>query len=403
MKYQDLLQLLNDPETLNRIRQELERRQTVLIEMALSGRIADATDRANILLYFRDGHLPGRPTAIEDVLKNFASSALSYAPIRRTLASRIGSNPTAESIGRALAAEFSDNRFLSDASWAPAEMTLLSIQTATRLGLTADMLGGKTLHSRILGVLHDGARKLEKFGDPGSAGFYEEAEKHLTNPDVAWQHLENFAAGVRQVGPALTADFMKNIGFHMFVKPDFHFLRQFPKLAEVDTAYSPRDSFILGWELAALLRIPAFVLDHTLYQWGRHGDKGTGTTTPEGRQDSIATKPQPAPAAQPVAVAPAGVTISSRVLDSLLQIPKWREECTKITVHRQEQLKKILAKYDHRSLPISHFTKQHLNDPKVRNADAYPAVCALLCGILERSGESLRLKPGIVLGERLLP
>jgi hypothetical protein len=211
--------------------------------------------------------------------------------------------------------------------------------------------------------------------------------------------LERCAANIRQVGPALTADFMKNIGFHMFVKPDFHFLREFPQLSGLETSFSPRDSFCLGWLLASALKMPAFVLDHTLYQWGRHGEMGK---EPSARKAASSPASEPPNLSTRTSSDVAGIASESeQILESLLRM--WRAESRRLTIHRQGQLQKILSKYDRVSLPISHFTKQHLRDPKLRNEDAYPAVKALLCDVLERTPDRLRLRQGIILGERDLP
>ncbi|HMV59260.1 MAG: hypothetical protein J5X22_23405 [Candidatus Accumulibacter sp.] len=274
MNIHHVFQLINTPDTLQRIATVLQHHQTALIQLAVAGRIADTTDRDNILRYFRDKQLPTRPTTIEEVMKNFASSALSYSVVRRSLGTHIGAIPTASSIAKALAAEFSDARFLDDAYWKPSAMKTLALDVAGKRGLTNAMLGEKTLHSRILGVLHDGAQQIAIASKNGLDAYYAAIEQQVSSPEKAWQMLEQFTKNkIRQVGPTLAMDFMKNIGFHMFVKPDVHFLQQLPTLTGLGTKFSPRDSFILGWWLASALKTPAFVLDHTLYQWGRHGGR----------------------------------------------------------------------------------------------------------------------------------
>ena len=274
MNIHHIFQLINTPDTLQRIAADLQHHQAALIKWAEAGQIADETDRNNILRYFRDKQLPTRPTTIEEIMKNFASSALSYSVVRRSLGAHIGAIPTASSIAKALAAEFSDARFLEHPFWKPAVMKVLALDVASKHGLTNAMLGEKTLHSRILGVLYDGAHQVEIASKNGLDAYYASIEMEVTSPEKAWQLLDKFTKNkIRQVGPTLAMDFMKNIGFHMFVKPDVHFLQQLPKLAGFDMKFSPRDSFTLGWWLASALKTPAFVLDHTLYQWGRHGER----------------------------------------------------------------------------------------------------------------------------------
>jgi hypothetical protein len=282
MKIYEVFQQLSRPQILQGIIDEIQRRQAVLIQLAEEDRIRDSTDRDNILRYLRDKQLPGRPHTIEEVMKNFASSALSYHIIRRSLGSHIGAIPTTLTIAKALALEFAETRFLDDTFWNPPSMEKLALDVARRHGLTNAMLGEKTLHSRILGVLHDGACRIEIETKNGLDAFYVAIEQHLTTPESAWNMLERFTADVRQVSAPLGADFMKNIGFHMFVKPDFHFLRRLPELTGLDTSYSPRNAFILGWLLAPKLKMCAFAFDHTLYQWGRHAEKRNAQPTRKG-------------------------------------------------------------------------------------------------------------------------
>ncbi|HSW40402.1 MAG TPA: hypothetical protein VLL97_13015 [Acidobacteriota bacterium] len=400
MIYAEYFRSLITPKILKRCADELHGFQKKLVQMAENNQILDPTDQNNILLYLRDGRLPGHPRTVAEVIKNFASSASSYSIIRRRLGAHVGAIPTASSIAAALAAEFSDNRFLDDSFWKPAFMKFLALDVARINRLTAEQLGRKTPKSRILGFLHDGAQKMDIALSNGLKAYYKDIEKHLTGPECAWKMLEIFAAGIRQVGPPLCADFMKNIGFHMFVKPDIHFLQQFPKLSGLNKRLSPRDSFCLGWLLASELKINAFVLDHTLYQWGRHGDKGK--TFSARRVKSIRTAVQRDQRTKRFSKV-GGDNSNSEHLDYLLNIKFWQEEPKTLTVHRQKQLIKILSKYDGESIPITHFTKEHRRSSKLRNEDAYPAVKALMCSILERTADSLRLKKGIVLGEKDFP
>ena len=56
------------------------------------------------------------------------------------------------------------------------------------------------------------------------------------------------------------ADYLKSIGFHMFVKPDCHFLNQLPKPSGLNVSFNARESFALGWQVAERLGMPAFTL-----------------------------------------------------------------------------------------------------------------------------------------------
>ncbi|GEM_PF-1248636 len=400
----------NDDELIARVRHDLDARKSDLIQKAAEGLIPDETDRQHIFKYLRDGELPRRPESVSDVLRNFVSSALSYATVRRVLAAHIGMNPTFQTIGAALSLEFNESRFDKEASWNLDEMATLAHEVAIKNGLQDSDLGQKTIHSRILGVLVDGSQQLSKVTADGLDDFYSDVKQNLASPEAAWAYVEGFSRNIRQVGPALTADFFKNIGFHVFVKPDFHFLRQFPTLTEVDLNLDPKESFISGWHLAVKLGMPAFVVDHILYQWGRHGQKtknkiqsrktpGTPTTVDSisrGHSTRADNSPGPIPS----------LPLTSefgRAFESFLKNAQWKEECYKLTVHRQKQLAAVLSKYGGKAIPLSHFDRSLTSDNARRNAEAYPIICALHAGILLRIEDRLELKSGILLGERILP
>ncbi|NLT67519.1 MAG: hypothetical protein GXX84_13035, partial [Acidobacteria bacterium] len=198
--------------------------------------IRDKADQENILRFLRDKQLPTHPATIEEVMKNFASSACAYHVLRDRLKSHIGAVPIASSIAEALACEFSEERFRNDDYWRPSTIRELALDLAKRDGLTHAMLSGsREADPRILRVLHDGASVIERRSKNGLAQYYSDIESRLTSPKNAWEMLRDFTAKICHMGEGLSADFMKNIGFHVFVKPDFHFLRQLPELAGVDT------------------------------------------------------------------------------------------------------------------------------------------------------------------------
>jgi hypothetical protein len=55
-----------------------------------------------------------------------------------------------------------------------------------------------------------------------------------------------------------------------------------------------------------------------------------------------------------------------------------------------------------KKIPFSHFTYEIFTNPSLRNSDAYPAVCAYLCGILREEDDGLIKPDGIKWGESVL-
>lgn len=81
---------------------------------------------------------------------------------------------------------------------------------------------------------------------------------------------------------------------------------------------------------------------------------------------------------------------------------KWRDECIKLTIHRQEQLKEIYDLYGGNKIPFSHFTSELSNNMALRNRLVYPAVCAYICSILRKSDGGLIKPSGLQWGMRVL-
>jgi hypothetical protein len=94
-----------------------------------------------------------------------------------------------------------------------------------------------------------------------------------------------------------------------------------------------------------------------------------------------------------------GDILGEERFDKLVQMERWQNECTKLTVHRQRQLAEILNQYGGKKIPFSHFTAEICSrDMSLRNSQAYPAVCAYHCGILRKAEGGLAKPAGLVLG-----
>lgn len=68
--------------------------------------------------------------------------------------------------------------------------------------------------------------------------------------------------------------------------------------------------------------------------------------------------------------------------ERLLSKKSWHDECSErneITSHRLSQLKNVLEKYNW-MIPYSHFNKETINNPRLRNSLIFPVICAYHAG-----------------------
>jgi hypothetical protein len=271
-------------EDLDAIRNELERLCNILVKYAEDrSRQIDETDRQHILLYLRDKKLPEYPNTIPQLMTIFASSALSYHINRDYLTSVLGSIPKPETIGYALNKLFGEFAFEKEDCWCPETLNATVDMVCAKRGWGNNDLGNRKPESSILGILKDGALWFADALANGLEPYFLSVNKHLTSPEEAWDYLCSFSYPIRNFGPSLAADYLKNAGFHQFVKPDIHLLREFPRLVGLPHKMGAREVFIIGWRLSAMLEVPAFYLDHVLYQWGRHGNQSRSQTVPQTR------------------------------------------------------------------------------------------------------------------------
>ena len=257
---------------INSIRQELERRRTILICLAQDLSFPmEIVERSRIQSILEHWEIPLKPASIPDLVKQFCVSAFSYAPLRRYLKTQIREIPMRDTVALALSKVFNKADFLIDSNWLPKALNELAvtIQSENRYDLTS-----RQFNPRITAVLLSGTMKLGQELENGIELFYSKILK-VTKPLEMWNLVNEFSSSIDQVGPALICDFFKEVGFVRYVKVDHHFRREFPTLLNDLTSCgkNPKQSFILSQELADAVGITPFHLDAILYLWGRYGGK----------------------------------------------------------------------------------------------------------------------------------
>jgi hypothetical protein len=91
----------------------------------------------------------------------------------------------------------------------------------------------------------------------------------MTSPGVGLGLCDRVFIAYPSIWGSISFGLSEKYRFHQYVKPDFHFLREFPQLAGVQRKMKSRDQFIVAWHLSNFLGITAFYLDHLLYELGK--------------------------------------------------------------------------------------------------------------------------------------
>lgn len=258
--------------TIIKIKSEIERRRKFLIERSYDLSVdMSSVERTRIQSILDNRESPSRPADIITLMKQFCTSAFSYAPLRRYLASFINDLPLRDTIDTALSRAFSNSAFLDDSNWTPEGLGRLAlcIQKNEKYDLSR-----KQFNPRIISVLITGSVKLSNELKNGLDCFYNNISE-VTTPAEMWELVLDFSRPIRNVGTALVCDFFKEMGFVRYVKVDHHFRKELPELVSgyAKCNQNPKESFILSQQIADSVVITPFHLDSILYLWGRYGRK----------------------------------------------------------------------------------------------------------------------------------
>jgi hypothetical protein len=250
---------------------ELMQRRDKLIKLVYDKNIEmDELDRECIISFFKHWEIPQRPKDIPDLMKTFFTCCFTYAPLRKYLSSISGSIPKPSMLPNCLAIIYSEDEFLNDQNWFPS--ILHDIATKIQKKEKFDLNSNK-FKSRMISVILDGTNEMEKRLEFGIEKFYQELEEiNKSSGEEIWKYVSEFQQQIYNVGTALICDFLKDIGCDSFVKVDHHFKKEFPDLLGINDCknLSPKNHFILSQEIAFMLEMSPFHLDHLLYQWGRY-------------------------------------------------------------------------------------------------------------------------------------
>jgi len=251
------------------IRAEMIRRREILVRLAKDPSAPmDKLDRQDIVLYLDQGAIPRRPESVPGLMKAFVKSCLTYSVLRRFCVSLLGEIPTPDTIGECLARVFCCQAFRVEQTWTPEGLRTAAEHIQAQAEYDLD---SKIPRPRITRVLLDGSKEMHRRLARGMAGFYESVDQAVgRGPDVMWSWVLEFSQGIRNVGPALTCDFLKEIGYAQFVKVDHHFTNEFPSLIKANCEQlSSREHFVFSQRLARWIGMTPYHLDRILYEWGR--------------------------------------------------------------------------------------------------------------------------------------
>jgi len=242
-----------------------------LIKMAYNQNIQmDKLDRKCIISFFQHWEIPKRPKNITELMKVFFTCCFTYAPLRKYLSSIFGSIPTPSMLPNCLSEIYSEKEFLNDQNWTPNKLHEIAskIQDRDQFDLKSNQF-----KPRMVAVILDGSREMEKYLEYGIDKFYQELDEiNKSTGEEIWKYVSEFPKQIYNVGTALICDFLKDIGCDRFVKVDHHFKKEFPSLLGLNdcTKLNSKEHFILSQEISNMLKMSPFHLDHLLYQWGRY-------------------------------------------------------------------------------------------------------------------------------------
>lgn len=267
---------LNRRRFVRKVKAEVLRRQALLIRLANGdipvdpAHVMDETDRIHIQSYLEYGELPEKPEDMRQLMKVYASSCLSQSMIRRQLTRLMGSIPMPETIPLCLEKAFDEPAFADNRHWTPEAMFELTADLENRERMEGADLRSVSMRARIIAILMDGSRLLEKKLGHGLAPFYREISTAIERgSEETWKYAKQFAGSIRHVGPATVCDFLKNIGFSDFVRVEGHFKSEFPQLIN-EGKLTMKQQFIKSLTLCEELEMKPFVFDHIMYQWGSY-------------------------------------------------------------------------------------------------------------------------------------
>jgi hypothetical protein len=253
------------------VHSELMMRRDKLLKFAHDQNIQmDKLDRECIIEFFEYWRIPKRPKDIPALMKIFFTCCFTYAPLRKYLSSISGSIPTSNMLPNCLSEIYFEEGFLKDQNWTPSKLHDIAtkIQEKERYDLKSNQF-----KPRMISVILEGTSEMGKRLEYGIEEFYRELDGiNESSGEGIWEYVTEFQTRIYNVGTALICDFLKDIGCDRFVKVDHHFKKEFRSLLSFSDCkkLNPKEHFILSQEIASILKISPFHLDHLLYQWGRY-------------------------------------------------------------------------------------------------------------------------------------
>lgn len=127
----------------------------------------------------------------------------------------------------------------------------------------------------IMGILRTAPVRLMELTDGGLEQFYQKIDFVCLNDfsddivkksEKLWSKALEISSGVKNVGPNLSCDFLKESGFTDFVKMDIHMIRSMSEFCNLNNCKSLSDFelFTISQWLAKEIQITPFRLDKIL-------------------------------------------------------------------------------------------------------------------------------------------
>jgi len=280
----EILQNVSD-KRLDEIRKEISNKESILIHTAEKGGVFDKTHTDMVLGAIRDNKSPSRPETLNKLLLQLISSAFSYNRVRNQLKrinnSKFNRNyfPVGEDHKRLLGYLLNDERFEDEDYWHPVRFEALLEEikhhrkyeavnelTPYWLGYILDILG--TAPSKLIEITNLNVNEFyRKVDDICNQDFNDDI---FFKSEVLWRMATDFSIGIKNVGPNLMCDFLKESGFTDYAKMDVHMIRSISEVLQInqDDKLADYESFATTQWLANKMNMTPYRLDKIFYVYG---------------------------------------------------------------------------------------------------------------------------------------
>ncbi len=274
-----------DNDSLLRIKQEIKDKELLLISLAEKGEISDKTCEDSVFDYLKLSKNPPRPKNLNELMVQFIGSAFSYNRIRIQMRKihreRFGNPdfPIKSEHKKILSYIFNDQRLNDDFFWHPERLGILMDEIESRGDYNNPMIITPYWLGRIMSTLLTAPKRIMEITGGDISAFYKKIDEMCNDEcqgDIfekskrLWNFAKEISVGVKNVGPNLVCDFLKESGFTAYAKMDVHLMRSMGNFLHnfKDEKLDDFESFVTAQWFADKIGMTPYRFDKILFVWG---------------------------------------------------------------------------------------------------------------------------------------